>query len=67
MFYFKKAEKEFPSVDLTKEHSTAELHVMRTGEIVVCADCQKKFVDGDKCYIENFKGRMIVRHEECKN
>ena len=54
MFYFKKTKDKEPNVDMTKEHSTAELHVMANVELLECTRCGKKFKDGDKCQIYKF-------------
>jgi len=66
MFYFKKTEEKLPNVDLTKEHSTSELHVMNAVPGTdTCTSCSKKFKDGDKVQISSVSGKMRVDHWKC--
>jgi len=67
MFYYKK-NKDSPAVDMKKEHSTLELHIMSDvlTSSTKCNDCGKAFKDGDKCGVVSVGGKMVVEHEECK-
>jgi len=67
MFYFKKAKKEDePDVDMTKVHSTLELHFMRQFGPDLCSYCSKKFKEGDALQLKTNQTITTVCHIECE-
>lgn len=65
MFTFKKAKGDEPNIDLTKIHSTSELHIMTANKTTQCSTCSKDFKNGDECQIFSKGSKMIVEHVRC--
>lgn len=67
MFYYKK-NKDKPNIDMDREHSTLEVHVMSTDgvNITKCHGCNKELKNGDCCGVVSIGGKMVVEHERCE-